>query len=74
MSWQADYNIVAPEKGDVVDIIGWVTMDNRTGTTFENARIKLMAGDVNKIQPGMDGRQCRKWMRSARRRPWLGRQ
>jgi hypothetical protein len=53
MSWQADYNIVAPEKGDVVDIVGWVTMDNRTGKTFENARIKLMAGDVNKIQPGM---------------------
>ncbi|HKF06752.1 MAG TPA: hypothetical protein VKB49_30825 [Candidatus Sulfotelmatobacter sp.] len=56
MSWQADYNIVAPEKGDVVDIIGWVTMDNRTGRTFENARIKLMAGDVNKIQPGIAGR------------------
>jgi len=52
MSWQADYNIIAPEKGDIVDIVGWVTMDNRTGKTFENARIKLMAGDVNKIQPG----------------------
>lgn len=56
MSWQADYNILAPEKGDVVDIIGWVTIDNRSGKTFENARIKLMAGDVNKIQPGMAGR------------------
>src|SRR3984885_2066998 len=53
MTWQAAYNIVAPEKGDLVDIVGWVTMDNRTGKTFENARIKLMAGDVNKIQqPG----------------------
>jgi hypothetical protein len=52
MSWQADYNIVAPEKGDQVDIVGWITMDNQTGKTFENARIKLMAGDVNKIQPG----------------------
>ncbi len=51
MTWQADYNIVAPEKGDLVDIVGWVTMDNQTGKTFENARIKLMAGDVNKIQP-----------------------
>ncbi len=56
MSWQADYNIVAPEKGDVVDVIGWVTMDNQSGRTFENARIKLMAGDVNKMQPGMAGR------------------
>ena len=52
MSWQADYNIVAPERGDLVDIVGWVTMDNQTGKTFENARLKLMAGDVNKIQPG----------------------
>src|SRR5208337_2675375 len=56
MSWQADYNIIAPEKGDLVDIVGWVTMDNQSGTTFENTRIKLMAGDVNKIQPGMNGR------------------
>jgi len=52
MSWEADYNIVAPEKGDIVDIVGWVTIDNQTGRTFENARVKLMAGDVSKIQPG----------------------
>jgi hypothetical protein len=52
LTWQADYNIVAPEKGDVVDIVGWVTMDNQSGKDFENARIKLMAGDVNKVQPG----------------------
>ncbi len=52
MGWQADYNIVAPEKGDTVDIVGWVTIDNQSGRTFEDARIKLMAGDVNKIQPG----------------------
>jgi len=51
MSWQADYNIVAPEKGDLVDIVGWVTIDNQSGRTFENSRIKLMAGDVNKMQP-----------------------
>ncbi len=55
MSWQADYNIVAPEKGDLVDIVGWVTIDNQSGKTFENSRIKLMAGDVNKIQPGQAG-------------------
>ena len=34
MSWQADYNIVAPEKGDLVDIVGWVTIDNRTGKSI----------------------------------------
>lgn len=52
MSWHADYNIVAPEVGDVLDVVGWVTLDNQSGKTFPNAKIKLMAGDVNKIQPG----------------------
>ncbi len=52
LTWEADYNIVAPEKGNAVDIVGWVTMDNQSGKRFQNARIKLMAGDVNKIQPG----------------------
>ena len=51
MSWEADYNVVAPENTDLVDVIGWVTMDNQSGKTFENAKIKLMAGDVSKIQP-----------------------
>jgi hypothetical protein len=50
MSWKADYNIVAPETSDTMDIVGWVTLDNQSGKTFENARIKLMAGDVSKIQ------------------------
>src|SRR5262249_5838566 len=71
MTWQADYNIVAPEKGDVVDIIGWVTMDNRTGMTFENARIKLMAGDVNKIQPGISGRQISEMVKVAGAAPMV---
>lgn len=52
LTWEADYNIVAPERGNAVDMVGWVTMDNQSGKSFQNARIKLMAGDVNKIQPG----------------------
>ena len=51
-TWEADYNLVSPEKGDTVDLIGWVTMNNQSGKTFRDAKIKLMAGDVNKIQPG----------------------
>ncbi|HYL13472.1 MAG TPA: DUF4139 domain-containing protein [Terriglobales bacterium] len=55
MSWQADYNLVIADKNEgrsnfnLVDLVGWVTMHNQSGKTFENARIKLMAGDVNKI-------------------------
>jgi len=50
-TWEADYNLVSPEKGDMVDLVGWITMNNNCGKTFENAKIKLMAGNVNKIQP-----------------------
>jgi hypothetical protein len=50
-NWSASYNLVSPETGDFADLVGWITMKNESGKTFENARIKLMAGDVNKIQP-----------------------
>lgn len=56
LSWHADYNLVAPAKGDTANLVGWITMDNQSGKTFENAQIKLMAGDVNKLQPAMDSR------------------
>jgi hypothetical protein len=49
--WSASYNLVSPEKGDLVDLVGWITMNNNSGKTFVDAKIKLMAGDVNKIQP-----------------------
>ena len=32
-------------------MVGWVTLDNQSGKTFHDARIKLMAGDVNKVSP-----------------------
>jgi len=54
-TWSASYNLVSPEKGDLVDVVGWITMNNHSGKTFENAKIKLMAGDVNKIQPVVRG-------------------
>jgi hypothetical protein len=55
LNWDAAYNVVAPETSDMLDLVGWVTMRNQTGKMFENARIKLMAGNVNKIQmvPGV---------------------
>ncbi len=52
LNWDAAYNVVAPETSDLLDLVGWVTMRNQTGKLFENARIKLMAGNVNKIQMG----------------------
>ena len=49
--WNADYNLVMPEKSQTLDMVGWVSVQNNSGKTFENANIKLMAGDVQKIQP-----------------------
>jgi hypothetical protein len=54
MRWEASYNLIAPEKGDTLDLIGWVTIDNQSGKEFDNAVIKLMAGDVSKLQPEGD--------------------
>ncbi len=48
--WEADYNLVAPEKGETVTLTGWVTVNNRSGTGFDQAKIKLVAGDVNIIE------------------------
>ncbi len=48
--WNADYNIIQSDS-NALEIIGWVTMANSSGREFANARVKLMAGDVNKIQP-----------------------
>jgi hypothetical protein len=51
MSWEASYNLISPEKGDTLDVIGWVTIDNQSGKQFDAAMIKLMAGNVSKLQP-----------------------
>ncbi len=55
-SWQATYNIVSPESmaetgAESADLVGWVTIENHSGTEFPAANIKLMAGDVAKIEP-----------------------
>jgi hypothetical protein len=51
LSWQAAYNLVAPEKGDTLDVVGWVTVSNQSGKAFDSAAVKLMAGDVNRVRP-----------------------
>ncbi len=51
LRWEATYNLVAPETGDTFDLVGWITLENQSGAEFEDARVKLMAGEVSKIQP-----------------------
>jgi hypothetical protein len=52
LTWLASYNLVAPETGDTVDLVGWVTIGNESGKSFADAVTKLMAGDVSKLKPG----------------------
>jgi len=57
MSWEATYNLVTPAEGsDAFDVSGWISLNNNTGKTFDDAEIKLIAGDVAKVQPASRGR------------------
>jgi len=46
MEWRADYALLLNADDTRANVSGWVTLDNRSGKTFEDARVKLMAGDV----------------------------
>ncbi|MBC8873485.1 MAG: hypothetical protein H8E44_28945, partial [Planctomycetes bacterium] len=50
INWRVDYRAVASADEKTLDVAGWVTIDNRTGTTFEDAALKLMAGDLHLVQ------------------------
>ena len=50
MSWKADYSVVLHEDDTSLDISGWVTLDNRSGATYKNAGLKLVAGEVHRAR------------------------
>jgi len=51
MSWEAEYVAVTDDKDENLSLTGWVNVTNNSGATFKDAKIKLMAGDVNIEQP-----------------------
>jgi hypothetical protein len=51
LNWQADYVLKLDDTDTRADLNGWVTLDNRSGTSYENAALRLVAGDVNRVQP-----------------------
>jgi len=51
LSWNADYVLVLDEQETSAGLVGWVTLVNNTGTSYRNAALKLVAGDVNRVQP-----------------------
>lgn len=55
ITWWADYNVVYSEgrtaNAGLLDLSAWVSVINQSGATYKDARLKLVAGDVNRVQP-----------------------
>ncbi len=50
LSWRADYVAELNERDDHLDLNGWVTLTNQSGAAYPNARLQLVAGDVNRVR------------------------
>jgi len=50
INWRSDYVVTLNDKDDMADLSGWVTIDNRSGATYKDAKLKLVAGDVNRVK------------------------
>jgi len=66
LSWKADYVAELNEKDDRLGINGWVTLTNRSGAAYANAKLQLVAGDVNRVREEMEpGRPVQLMTRAA---------
>lgn len=50
INWRSDYVLTINAKDDMADLSGWVTVDNRSGAVYRNAKLKLVAGDVHRVR------------------------
>src|SRR5258707_12834857 len=50
LSWNADYVLTVARDDKNADLDGWVTVINNSGTAFHNARLQLVAGELNRVQ------------------------
>ncbi|MEO0560777.1 MAG: DUF4139 domain-containing protein [Chloroflexota bacterium] len=55
INWTADYNLLLNTNNNGLDLNGWVTLNNTSGTAYTDAQVKLIAGDVNRA-PAPDAR------------------
>lgn len=53
LSWKADYVAELSKTDDKLDLNGWVTLTNQSGATYRNAKLQLVAGDVNRVREEM---------------------
>ncbi len=52
LSWNSDYVLTVARDDKSADLDGWVTLSNNSGTAFHNARLQLVAGDLNRLPQG----------------------
>ena len=50
LSWNADYVLTVARDDKAADLDGWVTLTNGSGTSFRNAKLQLVAGDLNRVR------------------------
>jgi hypothetical protein len=50
INWHAEYVAVVDQKDENLELAGWVSVDNRSGATYEDAKVKLIAGEVHRIR------------------------
>ncbi|MCE5313532.1 MAG: DUF4139 domain-containing protein [Armatimonadota bacterium] len=50
IGWKADYVALVNKNDTALDLAGWVTLNNESGATYDNAKLTLMAGDVRRLQ------------------------
>jgi hypothetical protein len=51
LNWRADYVLTVDANDAIGELNGWVTLTNNTGTSYKNAELKLVAGDVQRLSP-----------------------
>lgn len=56
LSWNADYVALFDTRANRIDVQGWVTLTNNSGTTYNRARTLLVAGNVNRGSPARQDR------------------
>jgi len=67
INWKADYVLVLNQDDTAADISGWVTLDNKSGVTYKDAQLKLVAGEVHRVEERFEDRAyAMETMKSAR--------
>ncbi|MBN1155785.1 DUF4139 domain-containing protein [candidate division KSB1 bacterium] len=56
INWHAEYVAVVKDDDRSLEMNSWVTIDNRSGATYKNAKLKLVAGDVNLVREAVSPR------------------